>query len=66
MDVSKTIMMIKEELKQLTASLTRAVEHCETAEELNICMQSGRQVLQHAAALLGPAVFEEQKKKTEI
>ena len=64
MDMSKTIMMVKEELRQHVASLTRAIEHCETAEELNICVQSGRQVIQHAAALLGPAVIEEQKKKT--
>ena len=59
MDANKGLINIKSELETCARSILRAVESCDSPEELdelNAYIQSARQVLQNATYLIGKAI----------
>lgn len=59
MDLEKTINIVRGDTKACAESLLRAVEICDTPEELdhlNAVLQAARQTLQGAVFLIGKAI----------
>ena len=58
MDAAKTMILVKDEMRSCAERLIRAVDNCDTAEDINPMLQACRQDLQAAAAMVGKVIQE--------
>ena len=56
MDKEKIMVMVKRDMRHAAEMLIQASEDCDGMDEMNICIQSVRQILNHDAALIGQAM----------
>lgn len=56
MDVAKTMAIVKKDMRHVAEMLVSASEDADALDEMNIMIQSARQMLQHDAALIGEAM----------
>jgi len=61
MDIKQIETMVKRDMRHAAEMLVQASEETDTLEEMNLVIQSVRQIIQHDAALIGMAMQERDK-----